>query len=504
MNFFKGGDFIAICGLDIGTTGCKITVYNEDGKFVFKAYEDYPVARNTGEHEVKAELIWEAVKSVIIQATAKFPEIKGIGVTSFGETFVMTDENDTPILPSMLYTDPRGSVECQELVEKLGERNMARISGSKPHSMYSIPKLMWVKKNKPSDYNRVKHVFLMEDYIVYMLTGRRQIDYSLASRTMAFDIRKLRWSREILEAAGVDEALLSTPVPTGTSAGAIKESMAEMLGLNKDTIVVSISHDQVAAAVGSSVFSANAAVDGAGTVECITPVFDGIPDNDVLFKGSYSIVPYVIQGKYVCYAFSFTGGALINWYVDNLAIHEKSVAKETNSSVYQFIEKQLKDEPTGIMVLPHFAGAATPYMDSGSKGAIVGLTLAHNSHDIYRAMMEGVVYEMLLNMEELNKAGIRFEMLRATGGGANSGVWLQMKADVLNLPVISLGSSEAGATGSAMLTGIAAGVFMDLHSAAEIMVREMDTYYPRQEKHEEYMKIFRRYRELYNSVRQLV
>jgi xylulokinase len=337
-----------------------------------------------------------------------------------------------------------------------------------------------------------------------MLTGTAQIDYSLATRTMAFDIRNLTWSKKMFEAAEVDVNLLSKPVPSGTSAGCVKESLIEELSLVKSVVIVSVGHDQIAAGIGAGVFDSEVAVDGAGTVECITPVFDKLPEGDVLIKGNYAIVPYIVPGKYVCYAFSYTGGALIKWFVDNLAGYEKKLAEEQKITIYEVLENRMKDLPTGILVLPHFAGAATPYMDSGSKGAIVGLTIGHNAADLFRAMMEGVVYEMYLNMEELKKAGIEFKMLRATGGGANSKIWMQMKADILNIPITSLGSSEAGTTGCVMLTAIAVGVFKDITEAAERMVKEIDVYYPRYEQHEAYMKYYKRYKELYKAVRPLV
>lgn len=493
-----------IAGLDIGTTGCKVTIYDEHGEYCFKAYRNYPVSRKTGEHEVNAADIWRSVQEVMREAAGKYPQIKGIGITSFGETFVLTDEQGSPLALSMLYTDPRGEEQCERLVGKLGNRKIASITGVKPHTMYSLPKIMWVKDREPDIYQKAAHIFLMEDFIVYLLTGNAQIDYSLAARTMAFDIKVLDWSDEILEAAGVKKDLLSRPVPSGTIAGTLRKEMADRLGLKEDTLIVSVGHDQVAAAIGAAVFKENLAVDGAGTVECITPVFEGIPESPVFYEGSYAIVPYVIPGKYVCYAFSFTGGALIQWFIENQARYEKRIAEEQGISVYSVLEQNMLDKPTGILVLPHFAGAGTPYMDPDSKGAILGLTLSHNTSDLYRAMMEGVTYEMRLNMELLEQSGIKFHMFRATGGGAASKVWMQMKADILNVPIVSLGSSEAGAAGSAMLTGVSVGSFQNLEEAASRVVKELDTYYPRREQHEAYNKYYTKYKEIYKAVRPLV
>ncbi len=155
-------------------------------------------------------------------------------------------------------------------------------------------------------------------------------------------------------------------------------------------------------------------------------------------------------------------------------------------------------------MLPHFAGAATPYMDSGSKGAILGLDAATTTEQLYCACMEGVVYEMLINMDYLSKSGIPFRMLHATGGGAKSEIWMQMKADMLNMPITALGTSDAGTVGSAMLTGIATGCFADLADAAAHMVEKKKVYEPRQEMHEKYKMIFERYRKVYDAVRPLV
>jgi xylulokinase len=298
---------------------------------------------------------------------------------------------------------------------------------------------------------------------------------------------------------------MSAPVPTGTPAGRVSQRAARETGLSPETLIVSVSHDQVAAAVGAGAFDSSVAVDGAGTVECLTPVFDGVPDPEVMYRGYFAVVPYIVPGKYVAYAFSYTGGALIQWCADTLAKQEKEAAAERGVSVNEYLESQYPgEEPTGLLVLPHFAGAATPYMDTGSKGAIVGLTSSSTVAEIYRGCMEGVAYEMYLNLRSLEGSGARFTRLNATGGGARSEVWMQMKADVLNLPITALKTEDAGTVGSAMLTGLAAGSFQSLGDAARRMVQEKKTYYPRSGMHEKYMEIYDRYRDLYRSVRPLM
>ncbi|MBR2822857.1 MAG: carbohydrate kinase [Clostridia bacterium] len=484
-----------IAGLDIGTTGCKLTVFDENGAQLGKAYRDYPVRRAVSGHEIDISTMMESVYAVIGEMAGQYPDLAGIGVTSFGETFVMTDGAGEPLHNAMLYTDPRGAEECAELVEKLGADRIAQVTGLAPHEMYSISKMMWIQRHRPEVYAAAERIHLIEDYVVWHLTGKARIDYSLATRTMAFDIHALTWSREVFEAAGIDVSLMSEPVPTGTIDGTVTPAASRRTGLNRDCVIVSVAHDQVAAAVGAGAFDGSVAVDGAGTVECLTPIYDSLPEIPVMAKGFFSVVPYAVPGKYVAYAFSYTGGALIQWALETFG------KGETNESM----EKAYgKDEPTGLLVLPHFAGAATPYMDTGSRGAVLGLTTATTAADLYRACMEGVAYEMRLNYEALKGSGIHFEKLNATGGGARSKVWMQMKADVLDLPITALKTADAGTVGSAMLTGIAVGLFANLADAAAHMVKEIETYHPRAGMHEQYMKIYERYKAVYQAVRPLM
>ena len=262
---------MAIGGLDIGSSGSKLTVYRDDGAKLHTGYRDYPVARNAGSHEINARDIWEAVCLLLHDAAEAVPDLSAVGITSFGESFVLLDENDQILLPTMLYTDPRGSVEAEELCNALGAETINDVTGVRSHPMYSLPKVLWIKKNMPEIFEKIARILLIQDYIVYMLTGCAQIDYSLASRTMAFDIRNLRWYSELFNTVGVPESWLSKPVPSGTSAGRVRSEIARSMGLQSEMEVVSCCHDQVAAAVGAGVLKPGTATDGTGTVECITP-----------------------------------------------------------------------------------------------------------------------------------------------------------------------------------------------------------------------------------------
>ena len=212
-----------IAGLDIGTTGCKLTVFDEAGTQLGKAYRDYPVRRAVSGHEIDISTMMESVYAVLSEMAAQYPDIAGIGVTSFGETFVMTNGAGEPLHNAMLYTDPRGAEECAKLIEKLGADHIAELTGLAPHEMYSISKMMWIKKQRPEVYAAAKRIHLIEDFVVWHLTHKAQIDYSLATRTMAFDINTLTWSKELFDAAGIDAGTVGSAMLTGVAIGLFQD-----------------------------------------------------------------------------------------------------------------------------------------------------------------------------------------------------------------------------------------------------------------------------------------
>lgn len=492
---------MAVAGIDIGSSGCKIIVYDENGQYIFKVHQNYAGKRYQEQEEIDANDIWSSVRKSIIIAAQKIGNIEAITVTSFGESFVLLDEMDQVLFPVLMYTDIRGSEQATQMMKDFDFKKVAAVTGAKIHYMFSLPKLMWIKQHHADIFRKTAHILLIQDYIVYMLTGTLQIDYSIAARTLAFDIKEKRWDQELLNYSGISEKLLSRPVPSGTPAGKIKSELSERWGISDNIIIVTGCHDQVAAAVGCGIFAEGSAVDGAGTVECITPVIEGFPDSDILSEGGIAIVPYIIPNKYVCYAFSFAGGSLIKWYKDNFAKYEIILAEKKQTDSYSLLEEDIEAVPGNILVVPHFNGAATPYMDGGAKGAIIGLSLSHTAKDIYKSLMEGVAYEMLGNIMFLEKAGIKLNYLHSTGGGAKSALWMQIKANMLNKELISVQGDEAGTVGSAMLAAVALGQYKNIEDAAKKFVHMAHKYKARKDYTKQYSEQYEKYKKLYNLLK---
>lgn len=490
-----------IGGIDVGTTGCKIALYDEKATLLDTFYNEYDAVHKNGQHEIDFGDVKSGIIKIIKGAVAKY-KIDAIGVTSFGETFAMLDSEDNVLAPSMLYTDPRGEEECAYLCDTLGKDYLTLLTGVKPHPMYSIAKIMWHKNNNAEIFAKCKRILLGEDFIVYTLTGNAQIDYSLAARTGAFDIENKVWAKEIFETAGVDLKLMSTPVESGTVAGKITEAIKRELGIDYDITVVNGCHDQVAGMIGSGVFSTTQAMNGTGTVECIPVILKQKPTDLKFYEGGYSVVPY-INGLYACYALSFTGGATLKWFRDNFAELEQKEALENGKNVYAMLDNAVPTEPTGILVLPHFAGAATPYMDNDSKAAFVGVTLETTKCDLYKALMEGTSYEMLLNFNTMKSQIGNIQEIRATGGGATSDVWLQIKADILNTEITALNCKEVGCAGTSILAGKSIGAFSDIKDSASKMAPTRKIFKPNPKNTKIYAEYYGKYKNLYNAVKNL-
>ena len=487
-----------IGGIDVGTTGCKITVFGADGREWDTYYREYPPRSDP--HVTEAEPIFRAVTDVLREAVKAHPDLSAVGVTTFGEAFVLIGEDEKPLAPILLFTDTRSAGETDELCRSVGTERISRITGVRPDPMYSLPKLMWMKKHLPA-FEKTKYVFLMQDYIVWRLTGARMIDWSAAARTMAFDVKNKCFSETMLSAAGIGADLFSIPATPGTPAGTIRGDVAAQTGADPGLIVVCGVHDQAAAALGAGVFTSSSAVDGTGTVECVSVLLDRLPEDPAFYENGFCAVPYVLPDTYLCYAYTLTGGACAKWVRDKLT--PDLIRDHPGENVYRILDQTMPDHPTGLLVLPHFAGSALPRTDAGSRAAIVGLDLSTTREDLYRAVLEGVTMEMRLLLEKLEGFGVCPRTLTAVGGGASAPAWLQIKADVFGKKIRTLKNREAGAAGTAMLTARALGLYPDLFSAAAAFLRPRHTYEPGEQR-QTYESIFESYRGLYDAVRPLI
>ena len=492
---------MAFIGLDVGTTGCKATVIDAGGNVKSYAYQEYaPIIPAKGRAELDVNVVWEGAKKVLSEAAAKSGEtIDVVTVATFGEVFALLDDKDRIIANAILYTDERGTQEEADIAEKISGKALYDISGVPLSSMYSLAKLLWVKKHT-SDYDNAKYIMLMGDFITYRMTGERQINYSLASRTSMLDVRAKSWSTDVADRFGIDTGKFSQPTQPGQIVGKLRADVAGEIGISRDAVLVVGAHDQICAALGAGVLKEGDCVDGMGTSECITTILSNIDDTGPLLQSNFCIEPYVIPDTYVTLAFHFGAGAAIDWHRTTIDKDRNEAYKRSGKDIHAAMEAEVPDGPTSLFVLPHMAGTGTPHMDSTAQGAILGIRLGTSRGEIYKATMEGICFEIMLNAMLLHDVGTNISSITAVGGVSQSDMLMQIKSDIMGIPVSRLQFKEAGTMGLAMMSYVANGTFSGLEEAAGVMVNHERTFEPNRDNHAAYMERFAVYQNIYDGI----
>lgn len=437
-------------GVDIGGTGAKCVAFNGEGAQLAISYIEYQKA--PGETTLGAGMLAETAIEVIARCVFQLPDksrVAAVTVSSFGESFVPLDREGNALTDIIMYFADTRSREFSDLVSRVGEETVMRITGTKPDSFYSLSKMLHTRGivKKP-----VWKYLLISSYICWVLSGETLIDIALACRTLLFDVNTRKWSQTLLAASGFTEDQLPAAVPAGTTAGPLRGELAARLGLPPTVRVVVGTHDQVANALACGVAVPGDAADVTGTTESIAPLFPEIPAGFGFQRSNYACVPYLNTAAFVTYAYNLSGGAALRWFRDTFAAHLRQEAEEKNLSLYDLLNGLAEGEPDGLLFLPFLQGiGGTPIMVPEARGMWYGLSMGTTLPCMYRAIMEGLTFEMACNLEALASFGVRPKRLFACGGGARSRLWLQIKADIWERDIIPVRTEETGALGSAIL-----------------------------------------------------
>lgn len=498
---------MSLMGIDVGTTGCKATAFREDGRQLASAYAEYDmVRRQAGWAEFDSREVWRKICDCIRRVAAETKEdpLTALAVTSLGEAATPVSKDREILGNCILNFDERGQDEAAEIEAAVGRENLFRLNGNIMGHFYSAPKLMWIKKHQPQSYEGAYKFLLWLDLVGYMLGCDPVIDYSVANRTLLFDLGKEEWSKELATAMGLRLDHMAELSPSGRVLGAVAPAVREALELPEGVKVVLGGHDQCCTALGAGVVRSGMAVYGLGTFICITPVYDRLPDREKMLASGLNIEHHVVAGHYVSFLYNLTGGALLKWYRDQFGRLEIQEAAEKGVDPYDILLADLPEDPTSLLVLPHFAVTGPPLFDSRTKGAILGATLETDRRTFLKGLLEGVTYYFREGLDLLEQAGVKVEEFRATGGGAKSAAWLQIKADILGTPLATVKVTEAGALGAAMLAGVGTGVYGSIDEAVEAVVEVDRVFEPDAKRHERYTEQFEKYRQVYPALKEIL
>jgi len=492
-------------GVDIGQTGCKAVIFDEDGKQLASSYREYKtVVPCPGWAELDSKQVIDSCFTVMREAQAKclHDPVIGMGISCQGEAFTPISKDNQYLGNAMITFDRRATYLTFEWSREFGMERLYGITGHTAHPMFSIFKLLWLKQNEPDVFNNTWKFLCFEDLLQNALGVEPHISWSLAGRTMMFNIMKHDWEDEILEACGVRRSRLAVPVPSGNIIGSINRDTAKALGFTEEVRVISGGHDQPMGALGAGVITPGMAMYATGTSECITPAFTSPVMSEELFQNNICTYDYTIKGMYTTVAFSLTGGNILRWFRDEFGKEEIKESKTVGCDAYELLLKKIGNFPSTILVLPYFTPTGTPYFDPDMYGAILGLHLETKREEILRGLLEGVAFEMRLNLEILHRSGIKIDELRAIGGGAKSPLWVQLKADVLNKPITRVRVTEAACFAAAMLA------FSTLHgeplpSVVKCWVKTDEVIEPIEENAQIYTKRFETYQKLYPAFKKI-
>lgn len=489
---------MSLLGIDVGTSGCKAAVFSETGRLLSLAYEEYDIQRpQPGWAELDVAQVWEKIQRTIRQAVAVAASdpVRALSVSSMGEALVPVTRDRKVLGPSLLNFDVRGNEYLPAWRAALSDERLYRINGNTLGDQYSLTKLRWIKDHQPDLYAQAAAFLLWGGFVPFMLGVEPFVDYSLANRTLLFDLDAADWSDELLALAGLDREKLPRPIPSGTVVGEVSRHAAEALGLPSGVVVVAGGHDQCLNGVGCGAIAPGQAMYGMGTYICMMPVFNRRPEPAAMIGQGLNTEHHAAPGHFVSFIYNH-GGSLLRWFRDTFASAERAAAQASGRDIYAALIAEMPQAPSRVMALPHWAPTGPPEFISDSSGVLAGLKLDTSRGEILKGILEGVTFYERACLETLPAAGISITQLSAVGGGSRSDAWIQLSADILGRPFIRPKVTEAGVLGAAIVAGVGSGVFPSLAAGVEMMVEPERTFEPNPQQQRLYDERFGHYQAL--------
>ena len=448
--------------------------------------------------ELDAVEYWEKSKAVIhdllnVNASIK-DQVRALSFSSQGETLICVDRNGTPIRKAIVWLDNRSSAEAVEIQENFGAEEICYQTGQpQVQPLWPATRIAWLRKHEPEVFERTHKFLLVEDYLIYKLTGKYATEHTLVSSTLYFDIRAMRWWQAMLEYLGITPEKLPEVFSSGTEIGNIRESAAQETGLSTFTRIVTGAHDHVAGALGAGNFREGSVSESTGTDMTMVVTLDRLIPNYVI---NIPMQCHAVPGKYLLLPYGQTAGFVLKWFKDQFWEDEMKRESWKGEDVYDYLTAQAEGVPVGadgLIMLPHLMGSGSPEFDTEAQGVFAGITSGTTRGHFIRAILEAVACMMKRNLDTLRTSGIVVKEVSTLGGGSKSKLWNQIKADLTNLPITTVHGQETAALGAAILAATGAGFFTSLECACKKMVRLSHTYKPDPHRHNIYQPVYARY-----------
>ncbi len=486
-------------GLDIGTSAVKGLLLDVEGRVVGSARRSYRLELPApGRVELPAERVWHAAAAVIAslaaQAKAVGSPVRAIAASGSGDEVVMVDAAGAAVGPVIVALDGRADRTGAELAERFGAAALYTRTGLAVVGMAPLVRFAWLQAHEPARADKVRLLLAWPEFMALRLGLEPRSEPSLAGRTIGYDLVRDAYAPDLLAAFGVDERLLPAVVDSGTPIGVVADDVAANLGLPRGAVVVAGGFDQAMATLGAGVLDAGAAHVGTGSYEALTAVLE-TPLIDVgLRAGGWSVGRSVTGSARWAAMSSWVGGAALGWLAHGTSQGLGST-RAWPAGPSPSPARLLREMPDGpARLLAHSA------LDDG-EGVLAGLDLGTRRGDITAAIVEAVTMDLRRALAHLATAGVDVRMLRATGGGARSRRWLQLKADITGRVVERPTVREAGAFAAGLLAGAAVGWLPPTQEACRQLVRVDMRVEPRRDLEAHYADRAAMHTELHRAMR---
>jgi len=493
-----------LLGIDVGTGGSRALVIDEAGRVVASAtVEHAPFASpQTGWAEQDPRDWWratsEAVRAVLLKNEVSAEEIGCIGLTGQMHGAVLLDERDEPLRPAIIWCDLRTAAQCRALTERLGAEQLIQLVMNPALEGFTLPKLLWVREAEPEFWSRVRTVLLPKDYVRLRLTGERATDVADASGTLLFDVRRRKWSKEMLDHVELDKNLLAQVYESPEIAGRVSAEGAAATGLHAGTPVVAGAGDQAAGAVGMGIVevgAVSATIGTSGVVFAATarPALDPL--------GRVHTFCHAVPGRWHVRGVTQAAGLSLGWFRDRFG-----AGTDDGSDSYERLIAEAATAPAGadgVLWAPYLMGERTPHLDPNARAALVGLTANHTRAHVIRAILEGVAFSLRDTLTIFSEMNVPIETIRLGGGGARSALWRQIQADVYGRSVEIVEAEEGAAYGAALLAGVGGGVWATVDQACATAVRIRTRIEPEPKTARLMDERYRNYQLIYPTLRRL-
>lgn len=487
-----------VIGVDLGTSAVKLLLVNLYGEVVHEVSKAYPLIQEKAGYSEQDPHTWvdqtiAGLSDLLRQFEGNPEDIEGISFSGQMHGLVLLDEEQQVLRNAILWNDTRTTEECKEIVSYIGRRRLLSITKNQALEGFTLPKILWVKKNEPEIFKQAKTFVLPKDYVRLRLTGRIHMDYSDAAGTLLFDIGKKEWSKEICEALGIAVSMCPPLVASHDFIGTILPEVADKTGLSPATRIFAGGADNACGAIGAGILEDGKTLASIGTSGVLLTYESG---GNKDFDGKVHYFNHATEDSYYTMGVTLAAGHSLSWFKDTF-VKDKSF-DELLADV-----ESVPPGANGLLFTPYIVGERTPHVDATIRGSFIGIDSSHDRKHFTRAVLEGITFSLNESLEIFRENGRHVDTIISIGGGAKNEAWLQMQADIFNANIVKLSSEQGPGMGAAMLAAYGCGWFNSLKECADRFLKIEKVYEPNVGNVEKYKSLFQLYKQIYSTTKTL-